>query len=117
MNTTGTTSRLSTVDVISPPMTAIAIGERKLGSAVSKPNAIGSIPAPMAIVVMMIGRARLWQASSSASKRLIGALAPAKASSLALTRVSSARMRSARRSVSAARSPRSRRLPIGVATM
>jgi Cu/Ag efflux pump CusA len=47
-------------------MTTIAIGARKLGS-VPTPSAIGIIPAPIAIVVMTIGRARLWQASSSAS--------------------------------------------------
>ena len=29
------------------------------------------MPAPIAMVVMMMGRARLWQASSSASKRLM----------------------------------------------
>ena len=49
-------------------MTTIAIGARKLGS-VPMPSAIGIMPAPIAIVVMTIGRARLWQASSSASVR------------------------------------------------
>ena len=33
------------------------------------PSASGSMPAPIAIVVMTIGRLRLWQASTSASKR------------------------------------------------
>ena len=56
------------VEVISPPITAIDIGERKLGSD-PIPSAIGIMPAVIAIVVMMIGRARLWQASSSASVR------------------------------------------------
>ena len=51
-------------------MTTMAIGARKLGS-VPKPSAIGSMPAPIAIVVMTIGRARLWQASSSASQRFM----------------------------------------------
>ena len=56
--------------MISPPITTIAIGARKLGS-VPRPSAIGSMPAPMAMVVMTIGRARLWQASSSASQRVM----------------------------------------------
>src|SRR5687767_11190752 len=47
----------------------------------------------------------------------MGALAPAWANSLAVTLLSSARMRSAPRNVSAARGLRSDRLPIGVATM
>jgi len=47
-------------------MTAMAIGERKAGSA-PRPIAIGSMPAPIAIVVITIGRLRLWQASTSAS--------------------------------------------------
>ena len=68
MNTAGTTSSDSSVEVISPPITAMAIGERKLGSA-PQPIAIGSMPAPIAIVVITIGRARLWHASTSASKR------------------------------------------------
>lgn len=53
MNTTGTTSRLSTVEVIKPPMTAIAIGERKLGSA-PKPQASGNMPAPIAMGAGML---------------------------------------------------------------
>src|SRR3954469_25029976 len=55
--TTGTTSRLRMVDVNRPPITAMAMGERKLGSAAPRPMAIGSMPAAMAMVVMMIGRA------------------------------------------------------------
>ena len=50
-----------------PPITAIDMGERKLGSAKPQPRAKGSMPAPMAMVVMMMGRARLWQASIKAS--------------------------------------------------
>ena len=70
LNTTGTNSSDRAVEVISPPMTAMAMGERK---AVPSPNAaaIGSIPSPIAIVVMMIGRARLWAASIRASCRPI----------------------------------------------
>jgi hypothetical protein len=68
VNTAGTTSRLSSVEVIRPPITAMAMGERKLGSA-PQPKASGSMPAPMAMEVITIGRLRLWQASTSASKR------------------------------------------------
>src|SRR6218665_4142780 len=50
VTTAGITSRLSSVEVISPPITATAIGERKLGSATPRPRAIGSMPAPMASV-------------------------------------------------------------------
>ena len=67
---TGITSRLMKVEVISPPITTIAIGARKLGST-PMPSAIGSMPAPIAMVVITIGRARLWQASSSASVRVM----------------------------------------------
>ena len=45
MNTTGITNKLSTVLVIKPPMTAMAMGERKLVSAVPQPMAMGSMPA------------------------------------------------------------------------
>lgn len=62
------------MDVINPPMTATAIGLRKLGSALPKPRATGNMPAPIANVVMMTGRERLWQASISASVRLMGLL-------------------------------------------
>jgi len=68
VNAAGTTIRLSTVEVIRPPMTATAMGARKLASA-ARPRAIGSMPAPMAMVVMITGRARLWQASIRASWR------------------------------------------------
>lgn len=63
--TTGITSKDKNVLVINPPITEIAIGARKLGS-VPIPSAIGNMPAPIASVVMMIGRARLWQASNRA---------------------------------------------------
>src|SRR5690606_15757998 len=67
-NAAGTTTRLRMVEVIRPPITATAIGARKLASAV-RPSAIGIMPAPIAMVVMITGRARLWQASISASWR------------------------------------------------
>ena len=51
-------------------MTTMAIGARKLGS-LPRPMAIGNMPAPIATVVITIGRARLWQASSNASSRLM----------------------------------------------
>ena len=65
---TGTTNRLSAVEASRPPITATPIGARKLGSP-DQPIAIGSMPAPIAIVVMTIGRARFEHASISASKR------------------------------------------------
>ena len=68
VNAAGTTTRLSTVEVIRPPITVIAIGARKLESP-PRPTAIGNMPAPMARVVISTGRARLWQASSRASCR------------------------------------------------
>jgi len=68
VNTTGTTSRLRKVEVIRPPITTIAIGARKLGS-VPRPIATGIMPAPIATVVITIGRARLRQASTIASQR------------------------------------------------
>ena len=61
----GTKIRLSTVDVASPPITAIAIGA--LNSPPSEnANADGIIPADIATVVMTIGRARLRPASITA---------------------------------------------------
>jgi hypothetical protein len=45
------------------------IGERKLGSAAPQPTAIDTMPVPVASVVMMMWRARFWQASISTSKR------------------------------------------------
>ena len=56
---------------MSPPITAVAIGLLNDGSAAPLPMAIGNMPAPMAMVVMIIGRARLWQASISASYRFM----------------------------------------------
>lgn len=54
---TGTTTKVSKVEVIKPPITAIAIGLRT-----SEPapilKAIGIIPAIIAIVVISIGRKR-----------------------------------------------------------
>ena len=69
VKTGGITSSDKKVEVIKPPITATAIGDRKLGSAVPVPMAMGNMPAAIAMVVMMIGLARLWQASSSASIR------------------------------------------------
>ena len=54
---------------MSPPITATAIGERKLESDAPQPKAMGTMPAPMAMVVMTMGRARLLQASTMASSR------------------------------------------------
>lgn len=68
---TGITSRLSNVDVAKPPITTVAIGWRKLESPSIRLKAAGNIPADIATVAMMIGRARLWQASTKASYRLI----------------------------------------------
>ena len=70
VNNTGITSRLRKVLVMSPPITTMAMGARKLGS-VPNPKAMGNMPAAMAMVVMMIGRARLWQASRMASQRFM----------------------------------------------
>ena len=56
-------------------MTATPIGARKLPSAEPQLSAIGIMPAPMAMVVITIGRARLWQASSSASSLFMGSTA------------------------------------------
>ena len=55
---------------MSPPTTATAIGWRNSTSA-PRPTATGAMPAPMATVVIRIGRARLWAASSSASVRVM----------------------------------------------
>src|SRR5665213_1799463 len=59
---------VSSVDVITPPITARPSGARK--SAPSPcPIATGSMPAMSASVVMMIGRSRMRPASISASRR------------------------------------------------
>src|SRR6185437_4213880 len=72
----GTTISVSAVEVIRPPITAIAIGARN-----SSPTAMatGSMPATMATVVMTMGRARLWPDSRMAVSRSL----PARISSIA----------------------------------
>ena len=50
-------------------MTAAAIGWLKVGSPLPQPSMSGVMPAPIATLVMMMGRARLWQASMMASWR------------------------------------------------
>ncbi len=62
----GTTIRLSTVDTMMPPITAVAIGARNEPPSPT-PSAEGSMPADMAMDVMTIGRARLRPASIIAS--------------------------------------------------
>ena len=64
----GMNSRDRKVEEISPPTTAMAIGERNSTSA-PHPTATGTMPAPMAKVVIRIGLARLWAASMIASNR------------------------------------------------
>ena len=61
----GTTTSERTVETMMPPITAIAIGARKEPPSPT-PMAEGSMPADMAIDVMMIGRARLRPASTMA---------------------------------------------------
>ncbi len=68
VNTAGTKTSDSSVDMIRPPITAIAIGERKPPPS-PRPSAEGNMPAAIAIVVITIGRARLRPASTSASSR------------------------------------------------
>src|SRR6266403_6176117 len=58
VKTAGTMTNVSRVDVTSPPMTAMAIGDRKSLSP-PQPSATGSMPATMATVVITIGLARL----------------------------------------------------------
>ena len=53
----GTITNVNPVEVMRPPMTAIAMGPRKALSP-PKPMATGSIPATMATVVITMGRAR-----------------------------------------------------------
>ncbi len=64
---TGTTTSVSSVDVISPPMVAIEIGARNSPPS-PRPMADGSMPRIIAIVVMTIGRRRTGPALSSASR-------------------------------------------------
>ena len=57
VKTAGTNSNDRNVDTMSPPITAIAIGDRNSPPApIAK--ALGAIPAVIAIVVITIGRAR-----------------------------------------------------------
>ena len=64
----GTNTRESKVESTNPPMTAMAIGERN-SPPIPNARALGVMPATMASVVMMIGRARFWPASTSAASR------------------------------------------------
>ena len=66
---TGTTSRVSAVEVMTPPMTAMAIGERN-SLPVPVPNAVGTMPMAIAALVMRMGRSRRGPALSSASSTL-----------------------------------------------
>ena len=63
---TGITTRVNIVEVIKPPITAIAIGLRTPEPA-PIPRAIGIIQAIIAIVVIKIGRNRATPESSVAS--------------------------------------------------
>jgi hypothetical protein len=64
----GNDEQLMTVETTKPPMTAIPIGARKLGSP-AQPIAICVMPAIIAIVVMTIGRARFEHESINESNR------------------------------------------------
>jgi hypothetical protein len=68
LKTAGTKRIESSVDDNSPPITAIAIGARN-SPPEPRPNADGSMPPIMAMVVITIGRARLRPASTMASSR------------------------------------------------
>ena len=67
---TGTTTSVRSVEVMTPPMIA-----RPMGACCSapspRPSASGSMPKIIAVVVMRIGRSRIWPAASSASSRLM----------------------------------------------
>ena len=64
---TGTTTSVSSVEVIRPPIVAIEIGDRKsLPSPV--PIADGNMPRIIATVVIMIGRSRIGPAFRMASR-------------------------------------------------
>jgi hypothetical protein len=56
LNKEDTNSNDSSVDISRPPMTDIAMGDLN-SPPVPKPSALGNIPATIAMVVMMIGRA------------------------------------------------------------
>ena len=62
MKQAGTSSSVSTVEKIRPPITVTPIGARQLPSPDSD-IAIGTMPATIATVVITIGWARLWPAS------------------------------------------------------
>ena len=64
----GTNRSDRNVETIRPPMTAIAIGERNSPPAPSA-SALGAMPATIATVVIMIGRARFCPASTMAVVR------------------------------------------------
>ncbi len=66
--TTGTTTRVSRVEVISPPITARAIGAR-ISPPDPTPSASGSMPKIIAAVVMMMGRRRVRPAWMMAARR------------------------------------------------
>ena len=83
LNTDGTNSSDSAVDNNSPPITAIAMGARN-SPPVLVPSADGTIPAAMAMVVMTIGRARLWPASIIAVARSMPPLTPSSANSTSM---------------------------------
>ena len=65
-NTAGTITSVSNVDRISPPITVMPIGARQAESPDSD-SAVGTMPATIATVVITIGWARLWPASTIAS--------------------------------------------------
>ena len=67
---TGTTTRVSSVEVIRPPMVAIEIGARKSLPS-PRPMADGSMPRIMAMVVIRMGRRRIGPAFSTASFTLM----------------------------------------------
>src|SRR5947209_6800720 len=66
--TTGVTSRVSSRQSTCPPRIVTAIDARDPAPA-PLPNAIGSMPATMAMVVIRIGRRRTWLAAISAAFR------------------------------------------------
>src|SRR5712692_5769156 len=63
---TGTTRSVSAVEVMTPPMTAMAMGERN-SLPVPVPIAVGTMPIAIAKLVMRMGRSRRGPALSSAS--------------------------------------------------
>ena len=67
-NSAGMNSNDRNVETKSPPMTAVAIGDRNSAPA---PNAkaLGTMPAIIAMLVMIMGRARFCTASIMAVER------------------------------------------------